>query len=259
MKRIWLALFAVALLLSAALGIIVLTRTSLRPQWARDNDKQTGPPIGPELSTVPGVSIRRTRATESGSSAILFVDQENMAFRTKDALLVDIIASVVPFECLVLDDAVPEGGYDITVELRPDDNSVWPLLKEALEKSFALRIRKVDEVVDVHVLRRGKDAELVLTPADPEESPSWGTHDTPAGFGYSFRNSTMEDLAEVLQKYAETPVVNETGLDGAYDFQLAMDHWKPKTAWTGVEKLGLELVEAKREITVLRIEKAPRE
>ena len=40
------------------------------------------------------------------------------------------------------------------------------------------------------------------------------------------------------------------------DFDLAMDHWKPKTAFSAVEKLGLKLVKGKRKMDVLRIEKA---
>ena len=66
----------------------------------------------------------------------------------------------------------------------------------------------------------------------------------------------MGNLAGVLEEYTETSVFNETGLEGGYDFDLVMDHWKPKTAFAAVEKLGLKLVKAKRKMDVLRIEKA---
>jgi uncharacterized protein (TIGR03435 family) len=40
------------------------------------------------------------------------------------------------------------------------------------------------------------------------------------GFGYRFRNSSMDDLARVIEKYVDTPVFDETGVEGGYDHQL---------------------------------------
>ena len=69
----------------------------------------------------------------------------------------------------------------------------------------------------------------------------------------------MDDLVPILEKYTETVVFNETELEGRFDFDLAMDHWHPKTVYGAVEQLGLELVKETRSLEVIRIQKVPDE
>jgi uncharacterized protein (TIGR03435 family) len=71
-------------------------------------------------------------------------------------------------------------------------------------------------------------------------------------------NGTMEDLAYVLVTGLENPVINETGIEGAFDVRF-------KTAESDIdslnavlkETLGLELVQGNQEmsITVLEVRK----
>jgi uncharacterized protein (TIGR03435 family) len=222
----------------------------------KQSDNEAPPEPGKELSTVPGVSIRRRPAsfiynsTRTGSG-------RSDTFEAKDSLLFDIVYHCCPFEGIFRNDApLPNGRYDVTVQTPAEDQPSWPLLKEAIEKAFKVRFRQVNQLEDVYILVRQKGKSVTMSPADPKASSGYGTEQTSGGFGYRFRNSSMDKLAGVLEKYAETIVFNETEIKGGFDFDLAMDHWEPKTAFAGVEKLGLMLVKEKRKMDVLRIEKA---
>jgi uncharacterized protein (TIGR03435 family) len=174
----------------------------------------------------------------------------------ENAALFDAICFFADFGGPIYDNApLPAGRYDISVEAGQNQDR-WKLLKEACERAFAVRVRQINRPEDVHILARDEGHALALATPAPGAHRGWGTENTPGGFGYRFRNSSMDDLARVIEKYVDTPVFDETGIEGGYDFELAMDHWKPETVFKAVEQLGLKLVKATRNLDVLVIEKA---
>lgn len=126
-----------------------------------------------------------------------------------------------------------------------------------MEKAFSVQVRQVIQPEDVHVLKRRENKPITMTRAAPDASRGWSTQQTTGGFGYRFKNSSMDDLVPILEKYTETKVFNETELEGGFDFDLAMDHWHPETVYGAVEQLGLELVKETKNLEVMRIQKVP--
>src|SRR5262249_30716846 len=110
----------------------------------------------------------------------------------------------------------------------------------------------------VEVARSGPKMEIST---DPAASTSSGRGSIEA------RKITMDRFAEVLARYVDLPVVNRTGLDGAFNLDL---EWTPirlsatnleppdgPSVFTAIqEQLGLKLVTQKTPVDVLVIDHA---
>jgi hypothetical protein len=65
---------------------------------------------------------------------------------------------------------------------------------------------------------------------------------------------TIGDLAKSLEKWLGVPVLDETGLTGAYDYEFKTAVFDRKSVSAALtEKFGLELVEATREVEVAEV------
>ncbi len=213
------------------------------------------PPAGKELSTVAGVSIRRSAASDRHRGGIR-ANPRMTTVRAENRTLISILSRCCPFEVRLYGAAaLPQGRYDVAIDGNGEGEKVWPLLKEAYEKAFSVRIRKGKKSLEVYVLERAKAGSLRMTPVAADGQSTWGTARTSGGLRYRFRAASMEDLCWVLEGYTDAPVIDETGLAGRFDFELTMDHWKPETVFPAVEKLGLKLSKQKKEMEVLQIEK----
>jgi uncharacterized protein (TIGR03435 family) len=97
-----------------------------------------------------------------------------------------------------------------------------------------------------------------LKKAEPAESSG----STFGGGSARFRNTSMPDFAEVLSHLLMRPVVDRSGIDGGYDFQLT---WAPEdrpdaigpSLFTAVqEQLGLRLESRKVQVKMIVIDRA---
>jgi uncharacterized protein (TIGR03435 family) len=67
-------------------------------------------------------------------------------------------------------------------------------------------------------------------------------------------NLSMDNLAASLESALETPVVNETGIEGKFDAELEFPAKDADAAKAALLKtLGLELIEADRPIPMLEV------
>jgi uncharacterized protein (TIGR03435 family) len=134
---------------------------------------------------------------------------------------------------------VPEG--------REDD--LLPLLRRTIEATFGLETRRTTEVRPVYLLVHAADTHA------PEPSASstpefWAMRGTVHG-----RGQPIERLVDFLTGFLGRPVVDQTRLDGLYDWELEYFAGDPdRLARSLREELGLELVEAEREVDVLQVE-----
>jgi uncharacterized protein (TIGR03435 family) len=119
-----------------------------------------------------------------------------------------------------------DARYDIIANATdPDDQRPagamrhWAEMQMLLEDRFKLRLRRETRVVPVLKLLRGK-GELKLQKS--EMLPSVGPFVTLTPGKLKFAGISMENLA--LQLYrrmgAELPIVDETGIEGTYDFSI---------------------------------------
>jgi uncharacterized protein (TIGR03435 family) len=112
---------------------------------------------------------------------------------------------------------------------RLDNDSVQILLRALLEDRFGLQSHIAKQVVTVDALTAAKPK---LTKADPLSRMGCKNAPSPAGSMWTFtvvcRNTTMAQLAENLPAYGASyianPVIDDTGLEGGWDFTL---NWSP--------------------------------
>ncbi len=206
-----------------------------------------------ELSKTEGVSIIRRPEQANGWS----INTDGYGGRkasVSSSQLGEIIYKLTEFEGLIYIDAeLPEEAYDVEINA-PEGKTFAELAKTAFETTFGLIYNEIIESTDVWILERDEAKPLAMEPVESDSS-NWGTAQTPGGFGYEFRAGSAENLADILGKYLEGGIVlDETNLEGHYKFLLSMDHWKPETAVPGVEKLGLKVIRAKRDLPVLRVD-----
>jgi uncharacterized protein (TIGR03435 family) len=155
----------------------------------------------------------------------------------------------------VLKDPLPDGRYDVRVNsVDVPQTVIDPVVQQAVLAALHLQIQSKTITKPAYILRATDASRKLL-------SPSASTHAVKRGYwhgGFLLMNGTMDDLAYVLATGLENPVLNETGIDGAYDarFQVAGGDVDSLNAILK-ETLGLELVPGNREmsITVLEVSK----
>jgi uncharacterized protein (TIGR03435 family) len=168
-------------------------------------------------------------------------------------------------------DWVATERWDIVATVDPprNDAEMIELFKEMLTERFALRLRR--EMRELPVYR------LVVARADgrlgPQLRPS-GRHCNETntcgdrgGVGEAIvAGRTIGEVLRVFERVAGRPVINQTGLDGPYDFTL---RWRPDdtrgtnedlpSLFVAVEEqLGLKLVADRQPSDVLVIDAAER-
>ena len=146
------------------------------------------------------------------------------------------------------------------------------MLKALLADRFKLVARPDTREMMVYVLTVGKNGTKLRPAANPGPSKtSRGEGDPSINNHLKCESFTMADLIELLpqvaRNYVDHPVVDKTGLEGAYDFQLDWmgigpyraakanpDGPPPFSLFDGVEKLGLKLEAQKQPMPVIFVE-----
>ena len=160
--------------------------------------------------------------------------------------------------------------YDVIAKTAPGTSldTMRLMLQEALSDKFHLVVHREQRTMSSLVLTEARSglklksssslgrAECGALPAEPDGLRHWVCQHTP-----------IEDLVERLPilapAYVDQPVINLTGLSGAYDFQL---DWYPKrdsgvpgaTIFDALDKLGLKLEERKQPMPVIVIDHVDR-
>ncbi len=132
------------------------------------------------------------------------------------------------------------------------ENNLRPLLREVLKSYLPVQAAWVPATKPVYVLRRLPNRPALAVSAKPERY----------GFGggeFGMQGGRLELVRDYLENELDRPVVDETGLAGRYDvsFAVQQENLKPSLA-TALSKLGLEVVEATREIKLLQLSPAAR-
>jgi uncharacterized protein (TIGR03435 family) len=119
-----------------------------------------------------------------------------------------------------------DNGFDIVAKFGPDTTreTLWPMLQNLLAERFKLAMHHEQTPVPVYALVVGKSGPK-LREASAGSAPK--STCSPQGTLFTCVNQkmTMEDLAKNLPRWVsrdwfDLPIVDETGLPGAYDFSL---------------------------------------
>jgi uncharacterized protein (TIGR03435 family) len=143
-----------------------------------------------------------------------------------------------------------------------EDERLREMLQALLIDRFQLKSHRETKTGDVFLLERG-DKALALRPTEvPEERRSFGSIGYVAG-KWSLFSTTMPELAKLGSNYyVKVPVLDRTGLTGAFDYRQTQPDLEPNyTDNTDsflrlIPELGLKLVRTKGPVETFVIDSA---
>lgn len=147
----------------------------------------------------------------------------------------------------------------------PPNDEQRRMLQTLLIERFHLQLHRETREGPVYFLTRGSKPLKLESTKDPKEYP-WAGSLAGGGFGgdgMRGTNITMTQLAERLGPRLERPVIDQTGLTGAYDFRVeyAPESERPDliaSIITSLRNLGLKLEAGKGPIETIVIDRAER-
>ncbi len=153
---------------------------------------------------------------------------------------------------------LPQGKYDYIASLPMGNEKA---LQQEIKKKFGILAKRETRESDVLLLNiQNPDAPGLK---QSHGNPQGGATSRNGGPGqWSCKNSRLFGLADYLEYYLGTPVIDRTGLTNRFDIDLK---WK-QSSWTKpnpdglkqavLDQLGLELVPSREPIEMLVVEKA---
>ncbi len=118
-------------------------------------------------------------------------------------------------------------------EVRPDRQEQMAMLRSLLVEQFQLRFHREEKEFSLYELGVAKGGPKLRPSATTDQAPSLISTVYPQKMVMPARNATMDDFVAVLQRAVlDRPVVNKTGLQGRFDFDL---EWAPDETQFGGE------------------------
>src|SRR3569833_501765 len=139
------------------------------------------------------------------------------------------------------------------------------MLQKLLMERFGLKAHSERREIPVYVLGTGKDGPKLAVPKETSDPGHRGIN-IESGVLIA-RSGTMDDFVDVLTTNLDRPVLNQTNLNGKYDFTLTWDQpggnggqWSPigPALFTPIRDLGLRLDSSKAPVEMLVIDAVER-
>lgn len=128
----------------------------------------------------------------------------------------------------------------------------WPLLKQALEAAFRMKVHEEMKETRVYVLRKMDGQPPKLRPASTQEK---SLHWIPGKGEAEAIGTSVGVIAHVAQEVLGEELLDETGLTDRYDFDLKWDANQPTSIINAIrDQLGLELVAEHRNLEHLVVD-----
>jgi uncharacterized protein (TIGR03435 family) len=148
------------------------------------------------------------------------------------------------------------------VPKQPPNEEQRQMLQGLLIDRFQLKFRRETKDAPVFILIR-TNKKLKLEEAKDKNAYPWAGGSEGGGFdgaSVTGTNVTMAEFAERLSPYFDRPVLNKTGLEGAFDFKFTYLSGDPNpdvaaSILVSLEALGLKLEPAKEPVETIVIEK----
>ena len=151
----------------------------------------------------------------------------------------------------------PETRYKVSVVAPSGDkNAAAKLLQDALERTFGLRPMWQIRMTPCYVLRRIEDRPLALSPVSAERKGKGGATSLPADGDFTSFRGTAAQFVQVLENFLPRPVIDETALEGQYNFHVEVGRGSIDDLNPALGKVGLELKQEERRIKLLVVDRA---
>ncbi len=144
---------------------------------------------------------------------------------------------------------LPTGSYRFAAMVpKGKEAELLPTLQDAIQRNFDIKAHWEEQERDVLVLSSNGTKTLDESKSEPLFQFMRGK--------ITMRKQSTGKLAETLPNWLRKIVVDETGLNGLYDFNLEYRDDGPKMLTDVLqEKYGLVLTPAKRKVRILAVEK----
>jgi uncharacterized protein (TIGR03435 family) len=144
-----------------------------------------------------------------------------------------------------------DGRYKVSVLApRGREDLLYPIFQQMVESTFGVRAHRETRDMDVFVLRMRPERPGGLRRSQAEKSQHWFMRGR-----MHAEKQPVSVLADVLENFLDRAVVDETGLEGEYDWEFSYSHADEKSVVKAVQDdLGLEVVPATRPIEVLVVD-----
>ena len=164
------------------------------------------------------------------------------------------VAYTIPRTQIVGPEWLKAERFAITAMVPADGNeSMAALLRQELRRRIGLTAHEEERDFEAYVLTAGMGTRR-LVPV-----PGRDNNNSVHPQGFEVKEATLSDLCGVLQSVLGKPVVNETGIEGRYEFVMA---WGENTERTMTEalsaKFGLTLTRANRRLPAVVVDHAER-
>lgn len=256
---------------------LVLERATPATEWAIPEPPPKIPPMAADVQ--PGIEVATIKPSKPDEQRRL------ITFRGRELAIVGFtLNDIIKFGYGVQEKQIINGpdwlGSDrFDVNAQPDqpgipnNDQIKGLLQKLLAERFQFKLHRDKKEMSAYVLTVSKDgAKMKKSSDDPKGLP--GLFFGPIGTLH-VRNATMTNFTELMQSAVlDRPVVDQTGLDGKWDFTLK---WTPdESQFTGLgikvpppsdtadappplftaiqEQLGLKLDAQKTQVPVLMID-----
>jgi len=258
---------------------LVLNKATAGNEWVIPEPVAPPKPMAPDAKpTFDVATIKPSNPATPGQSILVGRGGQNL-FTTTNTTLADLIIfayGLHPRQVTGGPAWMESERFDITA--KPDQPGIpsvtqlKDMVQNLLKERFELAFHKDKKELSAYAMTVAKSGVKITKSESTGNLPGFGGRG-PGSVG--IRNSTMEEFAGFLQsRIVERPVVDQTGLQGRYDFTLT---WTPDAAMNpnappppapaaGVEpppdlfaafqqQLGLKLDSAKLPVEVLVIDK----
>jgi uncharacterized protein (TIGR03435 family) len=140
--------------------------------------------------------------------------------------------------------------FDIRMPADAPGPAMNAKLKAELMSALHMDVEEVKRDLNAMVVKAGSDVKLKTSTSGPrvEMRPD----------GLQAESQTMAQILRHLERAANKPLVDETGLTGRYDIALDFTPGDAGSVKQGLEALGLKVEEQKRNLPVLVIKKMDR-
>ncbi len=158
----------------------------------------------------------------------------------------------VPMYRISLPDNLDAGNYDVIAHIPIADRDLLrKTVQDAIERRFGLQIEKETRIGRVYLQTAGETLPPQLQPAGPGDKWTGG-----GGQGSIIGTAhTMREIAGMLQDLLGAPVLDETGVQGKYNYSVSSELPLPDAAFEYARQLGLRLTPADRPIEMLIVRK----
>jgi uncharacterized protein (TIGR03435 family) len=216
--------------------------------------------------------VQITPTTLKSGSTSIEIGSDHWSARGYDLkLLIAQIYDIDSRRIDLSDDIDTDARYDVTLALPSDvdEDTMQHMLQDALQKKFGLAIAPENRAMDVYVLTapNGPGAELHRHAAG-QHAGSLGLGDagqitymgkdcsgTSSG-GISASAGTIGDFRRTLEPDLDRLLVDETHLDGSYDFKIGNYANEDQLFKLMHDQLGLQVTPTQRKVTVLTVRSA---